>query len=160
MARFTLPIVGADTSLDNAFATLVESKKSGLLLKTATGDLRLLHYKELASAARNNKIKVAGEVKYLPVVKVSARASEAAQKDEIKLGGLRFGVMRAAGKTAQLVSIKEDYAYLYDTESAAKRCSRPGKPPATADRDWYHYYPPLNRPRNSTQCRVCGAPIR
>jgi len=47
MRKFNLPLVAANLSVDTALKTAIDAKRSGVVLKTKSGGLRLVHYEDL-----------------------------------------------------------------------------------------------------------------
>jgi hypothetical protein len=128
------------------------------VLKTKSGGLRLVHYRDLVGASRNNM--AINKVDFVPILKVGRKKTVALQFDTVRIAGLKFGYRGATGDTANLLSVRETFAKRYLGLSGGSRCSRPNKPATVPDRDWYHYYPPQRRAaKNPNICKLCGAKI-
>jgi hypothetical protein len=159
MLEFKVPLVARDASITEALKTAIDAKTSGVLIATKAGDLRLVHFNDLAAAAAAGRRRVSRVSKYAPVLNVRAKPAKN-QMTIIVEAGSKFGFLGAAGKTARLLSISEKFAYPYEGASKGVRCSRPGKPAGKADRDWYHYYPPLVRnPGSPKRCTACNSAL-
>jgi hypothetical protein len=156
MQEFNLPLITASVSASNALKRLIDARQSGVVLKTKSGDLRLVHYKSLVSAARNKT--AIGKVDYVTILKVHGKKPAAAHFDTVKSAGLKFGYLGAKGGVANLLSVRETFAQTYTAPSAGRRCTRPNKPANKSDRQWYHYYPP-EKPANAMVCVLCGSKI-
>jgi hypothetical protein len=52
MRKFNLPLVAANLSVDTALKTAIDAKRSGVVLKTKSGGLRLVHYEDLVGASK------------------------------------------------------------------------------------------------------------
>jgi hypothetical protein len=158
MRSFKMPQVAANISAGNALKTAIDAKRSGVVLKTKSGDLRLVHYKSLVSAARNKT--AIGEADYISILKVGGKKTLESQADTVKSAGLKFGYRGAKGAVANLLSVQATFAKRYLSASSGSRCTRPGKPANKPDRDWYHYYPPERRATKDPDiCRQCGSKI-
>lgn len=158
MQEFDLPLVAATSSVDNAIRTAIDAKRSGVVLKTKSGKLHLLHYKNLVRAARNKT--PISKVEYTTILHVGRKKRVEVQVSTVKSAGLKFGYQGVTGDTASLVSVRETFAKPYLNSSTGSRCTRPGKPANTPDRCWYHYYPPKRRsPNRPDRCRECGTKI-
>jgi hypothetical protein len=156
MRSFDLPLVAATVSADNALKTAIDAKRSGVVLKTKSGGLRLVHYKSLVSAARNKK--AIGKVDYVELLKVGGKKTVGVKADKVKAAGLKFGYLGAKGAVAKLLSVRETFSARYEAPPDGRRCTRPDKPPDELDQDWYHYYPP-EKPRNAKICVYCDTKI-
>ena len=151
---FRIPVVAATSSINQAFKATVDAGSSGLLVKTNSGELRLVHYRNLVNAASKGR-KLVSTADYVPVLKVGgARRSGTQHKTTLDAAGLTFGYVGSAGGEANMFSVSEAQAGPYLQASSGTRCTRPGKPATMANRDWYHYYPPLAR-KGAKACRLC-----
>jgi hypothetical protein len=158
MQKFDLPIVAANLSVNTALKAAIDARRSGVVLKTKSGGLRLVHYKDLAGASRSNM--AIDKVDFVPILKVGRKKTVALQFDAVKTAGLKFGYRGATGDSANLLSVRETFAKRYISLSGGSRCSRPNKPANVPDRDWYHYYPPERRAaKTPNMCKLCGAKI-
>jgi hypothetical protein len=157
MLNFELPLVRSNIRIHDAFADIIESKTSGLLFDAGAGDLRLLHFKDMLEVA-DDKLLIR-EVKFKPVVDVISIAQARRLSHLLDLGSY-FGFVGQGPEGARLFSVEEPYGLPYTLASGGLRCSRPGRPPATPARKWYHYCPPhvLDQVTPST-CKFCGASI-
>ena len=150
-------LVRSNIRIHDAFADIIESKTSGLLFDAGAGDLRLLHFKDMLEVA-DDKLLIR-EVKFKPVVDVISIAQARRLSHLLDLGSY-FGFVGQGPEGARLFSVEEPYGLPYTLASGGLRCSRPGRPPATPARKWYHYCPPhvLDQVTPST-CKFCGASI-
>jgi len=158
MRRFDLPIVPAHISVNTALKTAIDAKRSGVVLKTRSGGLRLVNYKDLVGASRNKT--AFNQVDFIPILDVGRGKTLKLQVDTVKSAGMKFGYRGANDQIADLLSVQQDFANRYVAASTGARCSRPGKPPGLPAQKWYHYYPPLRRDaEHPDRCRRCGAKI-
>lgn len=156
MQQFDLPLVAADISAESALMTAIDAGVSGVVLKTESGGLNLIHYDTLVSAAENNRS--ISPTDYIPILNIGNDTPQLVF-DAVEAAGFRYGYLGETGDIAILLSVREPFAHRYTTVRGS-RCTRPNKPPNRSDRDWYHYYPPRGRaPSDPNHCTVCGAPI-
>jgi hypothetical protein len=154
MMQFDMPIVSSGISVKNALAEVIDSRRSGVLVRAGQGKLRLVHFNLMAEAAAKNLV-LLQEVDGEPVVQLGAIA-ESERKDFVQSAGGKFGLIGTEGRMAILFSVSEGFAGPYFSISSGVRCDRPGKPPSRPNRKWYHYYPPNDLPHlNPTLCKFC-----
>jgi hypothetical protein len=154
MMQFDMPIVSSGISVKNALAEVIDSGRSGVLIRAGRGGLRLVHFNLMAEAAAKNVLMLR-EVDGEPVVTLGAIA-ESERKNFVQSVGGKFGLLGTEGRMAILFSVSEGFADPYFSTSSGVRCDRPGKPANMPNRKWYHYYPPNDLPQpNPTMCRFC-----
>jgi hypothetical protein len=159
MQQFDLPLVTADISAESALMTAIDAKRSGVVLRTTSGDLRLIDFKNLVSATENDT--PLAEVAHISLLNIEHHQTLRTLADTVESSGSKFVYLGTAGDVASVLSMHEPLAGLYLTSSGA-RCARPnnGRPPGTPDQKWYHYYPPTRRDaQNPNRCRKCRSPI-
>ncbi len=159
MREFDLPMLGGDATVEDALIAAIDARRSGVVVKAAPDELRVIDYDSLVRALETNVPVL--EIGFEPVLKVGLESNSLSRSAEsVRVEGLKFGYLDETGNWARLVSVSEGFAIPLLNASSGERCSRPGKKPGTLDRDWYHYYPPRTRQvENPGTCKFCGAPI-
>lgn len=153
--HFELPAVYRRTSIERTLADVIETKRSGALVRQG-GKLRLVHFDALAKRTLGKNERLAW-VKGERVLKL-----EAAADDELtrmcENANAKFALVSVKNGIAQLFSVDEPLARRYSEPSDGVRCQRPGRPPSTPAQCWYHYVPPNPKPSQPPNvCVICGA---
>ncbi|SHG70034.1 hypothetical protein [Bradyrhizobium erythrophlei] len=159
MRKFNLPLVAANLSVDTALKTAIDAKRSGVVLKTKSGGLRLVHYEDLVGASKK-KIPLS-KVDFVPILDMARTRKAGLVFDAVKSAGLKIGYSGVSGSDiANLLVLGGTLAKGYVSASTGTRCTRPGKPPGRPDRKWYHYYPPEDRDAAAPDiCTICSAKL-
>lgn len=159
MREFDVPTAQTSTSIAYALADMFESQRPGVLLTADDGSLRLIHFGTLGHVAANRAVTIAIEAVPAEHVLDATTFDMATAVAQAKKSRVRFALLGRSTMGARLVSVREDFAEAFISGSSGSRCTRPNKPPATASRDWYHYYPPTLLGSDPTKCRIDGSPI-
>jgi hypothetical protein len=157
--QFELPLLTGDSTVDDAFATMIDSKKSGVFCRPTRGDLRVVGFHELEQAAKDGVALLQDVQKSQRVLDV-ASTFEAQYVSSIKSAGAIFGLVATLPGTAVLLSVFETSAQPFMGASPGVRCQREPRPTSQPPKQWYHYYPPKTLdPSDPHTCKYCGFPI-
>jgi hypothetical protein len=160
---FTLPLIDAGVPILDAVEFLNEVGVWALVIQPQPDKFRLIDFRDLVAEPD-------------PSRPLSAAESEAvlAFKDIPNLEAMNRDLFQAAMRerqhafivreasqedTADVVTVAQDLAETYLSDTPRKRCTRPNKPAGTPSRQWYHSYPPTTANANGI-CAEDGSAVR
>jgi hypothetical protein len=156
---FELPLLKGDSTVDDAFAAMIDSNKSGVFYRSTPGELRVVSYNELMQAAKDDII-LLRDIKKSQLVLDIESTFESQFESSIRSAGANFGLVATLPDTAVLFSLSEEFALPLLGASPGVRCQREPRPATQSPKQWYHYYPPKTRnPSDPNTCKYCGFPI-
>lgn len=157
MQEFRLPLLQAETAINDAFGPMIDAGVSGVVVATSDG-YRLIHFTELKAALDDGK-RTVGQVAGVNLM-VRVENTEATQMQAVEFGearlrkgefpsGEEYLILRADASSgiALLCSRHEFGAGMYLASTPGYGCDGPNK----------HYYPPNTR-GTSNDCVVFGCP--
>ena len=160
MLDFQLPRLQGNITITDALMEATDQNSSGVLYEPTPGEYRLVHVYSMIQAAINKETSLES-VFYEPVVDTQTFA-DSLMPAQVQQAHQKFGFRGLWGTTdmARLFSLSEGDGRRYEGRSPARRCTRPGIPPNTEPRKWFHY-PPVNYdPADPNHCAVCTAPLQ
>lgn len=163
MLEFTLPLIHASGSLDDALSATKKAGRSGFVLEVTPNDYRLVDIRD-AEAAKATSLSL-GEVHGEPIMgpgeipHLRRATTDPDFRDELIERGHLLAMIRQSGTNAVIFSASERLAAIYAGGTPGHRCQRPNKPAGTPNTRWYHYFPPYSATSGGT-CPIDGSPIK
>jgi hypothetical protein len=162
MIEIQLPVLEEnEAQVRDAFAAMINDRKSALLFRRGNDDWRLVPFENLEEAYADGVIRL-GDVPSKPVPRITGN-NDNDRKTSLRRIESGFGFFQRQEGKGVLAFLSDEVAQWYNRynlPSTGFRCNRPDKPSNINDNRWYHYYPPNRRdPNNPQRCRVCGAPL-
>lgn len=160
MLDFELPVISGNSTISDAIAEAVETKKAGLLYEVGPGELRLVHYYGLVQAAKDQPSISLQSVVFEPVVDIET-VPQLQIYSHLTNQQRRFGFKGLQGPgMVRVFSVSEEFGFPFAVVAPGRRCTRPNMPSHKTPREWYHY-PPVNiHATDPNKCNVCGFPLQ